>query len=133
MVRPWKAPSSAMILVRGLSGRVQARQLEGGLVGLGAGVGEEHLGAGRRLGQFQQLLGQGDLGGAREEVRDVAQGGQLAGDHRGHERVGVAEGVHRDAAEQVQVLLAVGVPHEAAGAADQTALRGAEDAQQEDE
>ena len=44
--------------------------------------------------------------------------------------MGVAEGVDRDAAEQVQVFLAVGVPDEAAGAADQHPLRGAEDAQQ---
>ena len=109
---------------------VPARQFEGCLHGFGAGVGEEHLGPGRRLGQFQQLLGQGDLGGAGEEVGDVPQGGELAGDHRGDERVGVAQGVDRDSAEQVQVFLAVGVPHEAAGTADQDPLRGAEDTQQ---
>ena len=75
----------------------------------------------------QEFLGQCDLRGAGEEVGDVTERGQLAGNHRRDERVGVAQCVHCDTAEKVQVFLAVGVPHEAAGATHQDALRSAED------
>ena len=48
-----------------------AGQLERGLDGLGAGVGEEHPGAGGRAAQLEQLLGQLDLRLGGEEVGDV--------------------------------------------------------------
>ena len=75
-----------------------AGDLEGGLVGLGAGVREEHARALGRLRQLQQALGELDLGGGGEEVRDVHEGARLLR-HRGdHVGVGVAEGVDGDPA-----------------------------------
>ena len=52
-------------------------QLEGGLVGLGAGVGEEHP-AVPAPSSAEQPLGELDLRAAGEEVGDVAEGAQLA-------------------------------------------------------
>ena len=131
MVRPWKAPSRAMILVRVFRG-VEFRRASLNAASLASvpELAKNTLEPAGALLSVEQLLGQRDLRGAGEEVGDVAQRGQLAGDHRGHERVGVAHGVHCDAAEQVQVFLAVRVPDQAAGAADQDALRRAEDAHQ---
>src|SRR5690606_24873690 len=93
---------------------------------LGARVGEEHARALRRLGDAQQRLGERDLGGCAEEVRDVPERAELGADRRGERGVGVAERVDGDAGEQVEVALAVGVPHVRALAAHQDALRRAE-------
>ena len=102
-------------------------ELERGLVGLGAGVGEEDLAGGappssdpsRRSASAHLRLG-------GEEVRDVAEGLQLGGDRLDQRRVGVAEGVHGDAAEQVEVLLAGVVPDVGALAPGEHQLRRAE-------
>ena len=51
-------------------------QLEGGLVGLGAGVGEEDLAVAGDQGQ--QPLGEPHLGLGGEEVGDVAEGAAAA-------------------------------------------------------
>ena len=97
-------------------------QLERRLVGLGAGVGEEHLARPPRVEQREQLLGQPDLRLGGEEVRDVAERLELRRHRRDQGRVPVAERVDRDAAEEVDVLLAVGVPDVGALAADQRQL-----------
>lgn len=91
--------------------------LESGLDGLRAGVGEEDLaGAAEELEEpFGELDGRlGD-----EEVGDVAEGGDLVGDGADDGGVGVAEGVDGDAADEVEVLAAVGVPDPGALAAHQ--------------
>ena len=108
--------------------RVAPRQLEGGLDGFGAGVGEEHLGPGRGLASSSSFSARAIWVGLVKKFETwprVASWLEITEVTNG---CGVAEGVDRDAAEQVQVLLAVGVPDEAAGAAHQDALRGAEDA-----
>ena len=107
-----------------------AGDLDSRLVGLGAGVREKHAGAGRGACEMQQLLGELDLRRGGEEVRDVAERGELLADGSGHGGVRVAQGVHRDAGQQVQVLRPVGVPDVRALSAHKDALRGAEDGQQ---
>ncbi len=77
-------------------------ELEGPLVGLGAGVGEEDLAALLRGGvteQGEQALGQLDLRAGGEEVGDVPQGLQLLGHRADQGRVAVPEGVDGDAGE----------------------------------
>jgi 4-aminobutyrate aminotransferase-like enzyme len=64
---------------------------------------------GRTMGALA-LTGQPDLRLGGEEVRDMAQRLQLGGDGVDESGVGVAEGVHRDATEEVEVLLARLVP-----------------------
>ena len=88
-----------------------AGELERGLVGLGAGVAEEDARVVGPAEEADEALGQGDLRLGGEEVGDVAEGAELGGDGLDEGGVGVAEGVDGDAAEQVDVLLAVGVPH----------------------
>ena len=73
MVRPWKPPSAAtMCGAAGAPG-----DLERGLVGLGAGVAEEHPRRGRPT-QRQQPLGQRDRGSVAKRLDDVAERGELA-------------------------------------------------------
>ena len=87
-----------------------AGQLEGGLVGLRAGVAEEDARVVAPAEEGDQALGERHLRLGGEEVGDVAEGREL-GRHRLHQRgVRVAEGVDGDAGQQVDVLLAVGVP-----------------------
>ncbi len=87
-------------------------QLEGGLVRLGAGVGEEHpTGA---PGQGQQLLGQRHRRLGDVEVAHVAEHADLPG-HRGHHgRMGVTQGIDRETRQHVQVGVSVLVPHHGA-------------------
>src|SRR5699024_8724232 len=87
-----------------------AGHLEGRLIGFGAGVREEYGGTGRQVEDLVQLLGQTDLGRGGEEVRDVAECARLFGDRRRPCRVGVTERIDGDAGEQVEVLLARGIP-----------------------
>ena len=63
--------------------------------------------------QLEQPLGERDGRLGDEEVGDVAEGGDLAADGLDDGRVGVAERVDRDAADEVEVLVAVGVPDRA--------------------
>ena len=86
---------------------VAAGELDRGLVRLGAGVGEEHTSDHRRGGR---------RGGRRPglhrvvvEVRDVEQRAGLIGDRVGHDRVRVTERRHREPAQEVEVLVALGV------------------------
>ena len=113
MVRPWNAPSVATTWVR----PVRRVSLNGGLVRLGAGVAEEHPGAGRPGRPSSSSLGEGDLRLGGEEVGHVPERRQLAVTAVDERRVGVTERVDGDAAEQVEVAGAVLVPDVAALAA----------------
>ncbi|MNY26551.1 hypothetical protein D3C86_1604080 [compost metagenome] len=90
---------------------IAACQLEGGLVGLGAGVGEEHAvgegGLGQQLGQAQgRLVG--------EHVGHVPELLRLFGQRLDQCRVGMAEHVHGDAAGEVHQLATALIPDSAA-------------------
>jgi hypothetical protein len=84
-----------------------ARELQGRLVGLGAGVGEVHLAAQRG---FRQALGELHPRLAVEEVADVQQARGLLLDGRHDGRMAVAERGDGQAGLEVEVLGAVGVP-----------------------
>ena len=83
------------------------RQLERCLVGLGAGVAEEHaLGEGR----FDQLLAQAQGRLVGEHVGDVPQGIGLLGQRRDQCRVAVTQHVDGDAAGEVDQLSTTLIP-----------------------
>ena len=85
-----------------------ARQLECGLVGLQARRAKEHIGHARERHQLgRQRLLQGDV----VVVRRVDQLRELVLQSRHQFCVVVAQGVDRNAAQRVQVLLALGIPH----------------------
>ena len=98
IVRPWKPPSVATTWVRPVSrdslnaaSFASAPELQKNTrPGRPARASSSSASADRRLGDV--------------EVGDVAERGDLLGDGRHHGRVGVAERVDRDAAEQVDVL-----------------------------
>ena len=84
-----------------------ARELDRRLVGLGAGVGEEDaIGE----GVLAEQLGEVDLLRDVEVVGDVQQRGGLLAHGPDHLGMAVAERRHRDAAGEVEVLLAIRVP-----------------------
>ena len=92
------------ILVKG----VFPGQLDHGLVALGPGVGEHHVGH-TRTGA--QLLGQLGVRLGVVQVGDVGQLGGLGG-HRVHPGlIVIAQGAHADAGGEVDVLLPGHVPH----------------------
>src|SRR5699024_6086008 len=108
---------------------VPAGEFEGRLHGFGARIGQEHprrLGCGAVGGHLGEPFGQADLDRGGEEIGDVPQGAQLRRDGPGQGGVGMPEAVHRDAAEQVEVALSVGVPYVHAFATHEDALRRAE-------
>src|SRR6185312_14520052 len=80
-----------------------------------ARVGEEHAGVG--VQQRQQLLGEEHAGLVDEQVAGVRDLLHLGGHRADNRRVRVAEGGGRDPRDQVEVLVAVNVPHVAAFAA----------------
>ena len=84
-----------------------AHQLERGLVRLCAGVGEEHPAVGAQ--QSDQSLGQLDLPLVQEQVRGVRERRDLPGDRLDDRRMRVPERADRDAADQVQVAVAVNI------------------------
>src|ERR1700722_11709825 len=84
-----------------------ARQLDRGLVGLGAGVAEIDLATEARL---RKTLSQAHRGLRVEQVARVHQASNLLAYRRHHARVTMAEARHGDAAEEVEVLLPVNVP-----------------------
>ena len=128
MVRPWKLCSSArnfvpMLLAFGTQHEsVGAGELQRGLPGFGAGVAEEDA---VEAGEFGEA--QGELGGAAvvEEVAGVQQRLRLRGDGGGDGRVVVAERADADAAEQVEVVVAVLVAQVDAFAGDEHAAGSA--------
>ena len=87
---------------------VEARQLDGGLVGLGPGVAEEHP---VHAGQRGQLRAQ--RAPARRSGRDWRCGSApgLLAQGVAHRRVGVAEAAHGDAGQGVEITLAVASSH----------------------
>ena len=83
-------------------------QLDHGLVALGPGVGEHHVGHAR---PGAQLLGHLGIGLGVVQVGDVGQLGGLGG-HRVHPGlIVIAQGAHADAGGEVDVLLPGHVPH----------------------
>ena len=118
-MRPWKAPWAATSFVRPVSRVI----LKADLVGLGARVAEEHPRL--RAQQPDQRLGQRDAGFGGVQVRRVPEGVELAGDGLDDGRVAVPEDVDRDAAEQIDVRLAVDVGHHRAVTAGQGERRRA--------
>src|SRR6266487_1851474 len=102
---------------------VAAGQLERCLVGLGAGVGEEHPAVVAE--QPEQPFGQDDLGLVQEQVGGVRDRAHLAGHRLGDRGVGVAQRADRDAGDEVGVGVAVGVPDLAALTAHQRDRRDA--------
>ena len=116
MVRPWKAPSVATTWVR----PVLRVSLNAASLASAPELAKKTLPGCPE--QVEEALGKADLRLGREEVGDVAQGLHLGGDRLDQGRVGVAEGVHGDAAEQVEVLLAGVVPDGCALAAGQHQL-----------
>ena len=105
MVRPWKAFCAATIFVRPVS-RVS---LNATSLASAPGVAEED--PGRHLGAqvADEGFGQGDARFGGVEVGDVPQGVQLGGHRLDDGGMPVAEDVDRDAGEQVEIGLAVGV------------------------
>ena len=100
-------------------------QLERQLVGLGAGVAEEHPRLGVRPQQRDQFFGQRDTRFGGIQVGGVAQRRHLVRDGLDDRGVAMAEDVDRDAAEQVHVGLAVHVGDHGAVTAGQSHRRGA--------
>ena len=85
-----------------------------GLDRLGPGIAEERAILAR---ERAQSLGERDHGLAVEEVRDVTEHGRLLGQRLDGGGMAVAERVDREAADEVEVRVAVLVPDRAAGAA----------------
>ncbi len=83
-------------------------QLDGSLIRLGPRVAEEHLPP-----SPDELIERGGnlgAGNGREEIGDVQKGSGLVGDGHCNLGPGVSEAGHRQAAQEVQVALAVVVP-----------------------
>ena len=94
---------------------VASGQLHGALDSLGAAVAEEHQ---VEAAVLDESLGQLQLGNGVELVGGLDQGASLLGDGLGDGRMAVAQLIHRPAGDEVQVLLAVGVPDLGAVAPD---------------
>jgi hypothetical protein len=93
---------------------VEARDLDGALVGFGARVAEEgvvHVRDRADLGRGALLLGHDEV------VGDMDEALRLLGDRLRELRMPVAQAAHGDAGERVQVLLAVRIPEPGALAA----------------
>ena len=90
---------------------VAAGEHDGRFVGFGAAVGEEGLGeiAGSNGGDF---LGECDLGFGEKDGRDVLEFIKLRFDFGVNFIVAVANADGEDAAEEIEVLVAVGIPDE---------------------
>ena len=89
---------------------VQARELEGGLVRLGARVAEVDPARLPRAGEALQPRGELELRRGREVVRDVSEGRGLSRDGLDENGMRVAQSIHRDSRQEVEVTHAVAVP-----------------------
>src|SRR5690606_15905361 len=96
---------------------VQARELQRGLVRLGARVREEHAALVAGLGEALEARREFELLRRGEVVRHVREALGLLRDGLHEHRVGVTEGVHGDAAEEIEEAIALGVPYVGALAA----------------
>ena len=94
---------------------VAAGQLHRALHGFGPAVAEEHQ---VKAAILYQCFGQPELGDGVELVGRLDQGPGLFGNSLGNHRVAVAQLVYRPAGDEVEVLLAVGVPDLGAVASD---------------
>ena len=108
MVRPWKAPSVATTWVR----PVRRVSLSAASLASAPELVKKTLprAGERRSERSRSRSASATCGLGGEEVGDVAQRLQLVGHRLDQRRVGVAERVDGDAAEQVEVLLARVVP-----------------------
>ena len=107
IVRPWKDRSKVTTTPPPQSPARLRADLDGGLVGLGAAVAEEHPAA---VGQGGQPRGQPRLGLGVVQVGAVDQPSHLLADRGNHPRVTVAEVADREAGDEVQVPGAVDRP-----------------------
>ena len=114
-VRPWKEPVERDDLERSTLLPGTPGELDGGLVGLRAGVGEEDAVERRAV---DQRLGQLQLRQRVVQVRGRQQRPRLLGERIGDGGVGVAEHVDRDPGDEVEVAIPGVVPDPAAFAAD---------------
>ena len=113
--RAHRAPVEAALHHHELAARAAlAGELERALDRLGAGVAQEHAAAEREVGE---PLGEAHAGLGVEEVAHVHQPPGLVAHRLHHARVAVAELRHRDAREEVEVLVALVVPEPRALAA----------------
>ena len=111
-----------MLVVRVCRLGVLFRELDGGLVGLGAGIRDEGFGRGGHAAglqrRFDQQLAQRARPRVVVEVRGVHQRLGLRGDDLRDGRIAVAEGVDGDACGEVEVAAVLDVPNVAALAFD---------------
>ena len=91
---------------------VAARGQNGGFIGFGAAVGEEALGQLAARSDAGDALGQRGLRLIGEHGRDVLQLVDLLVNLSIHRLVAMADADGDDAAEEIQILIAVGVPDE---------------------
>ncbi len=100
----------------------EASQLDGALVGLGAGVGKEDLSPAADQSVKRSCDRRADP--IAEQVRHVAQRARLLGDGVGDLRMRVTERRDGEPGQEVEVLLARVVVEVRAGAADERDWRG---------
>src|SRR5690554_5020785 len=86
---------------------MQTCELDGGLIGFGAGVTEEHA---VHAGDGGELVAQSFLGWNAVQVGAVHDGAGLFGNGARHFGMGVPEPDHGDAAERVEILPTFGIP-----------------------
>lgn len=108
--------------VRAVAGDgVMTRQFERRLVGLCAGVGEEHPVGEGGVDQFARQTQRRFIG---EDVAGMPQGFALAFERLDQRRVAVSQRRHRDAAGKIDVLFSLLIPDPAAFAAHRHKLGG---------
>ncbi len=99
----------------------QARDLEGGLIRLGSGVAQQHttLAVARGVEERDEPFSESDRGRGDCEVAGVAERRHLVTHGSDDGGMCVAERVDRDAGEQIEVLVTIGIPHPCAISAHQ--------------
>ena len=89
---------------------IQFGKLQSRLIAFGSGISEVHVGAIRGSGQFNELGRKPDLRFGGEVVAHMRGLGRLFADCLDPLRVGVAERIHGDARQKIEILIAVDVP-----------------------
>ena len=126
VVRPWKAPSAATMPVR----PVRRASLMAASSASAPELQKNTFEPAGAPASDEQPLGELDLRHRGEEVRHVHELTGLLRHGRDQRRVVVAQGVDRDAADEVEVPAAVDVPHPGAVAVLEHELRAAEQVEQ---